>query len=102
MSAVTTCSKVKVIATLRLLAIMNGARLSQAWTIVNWRTSQTWRVCDFYFELLIISNALQAQSSYVQRSGGLSASAWCSGFGGSKLACLEGGAKSILISGGLI
>jgi len=34
------------------------------------------------------------------RSGGLSASIWCSGFGGSKLAWREGGAKSMLISGG--
>jgi hypothetical protein len=33
-------------------------------------------------------------------SGGLSASAECSGFAGSKLACREGGAKSMLISGG--
>lgn len=34
------------------------------------------------------------------RSGGLRASAWCSDLGGSKLACRDGGAKSILISGG--
>lgn len=37
---------------------------------------------------------------YLHRSGGLKASAWCSGFDGSKLACRDGGAKSILISGG--
>jgi len=36
----------------------------------------------------------------LHRSGGLRASAWCSDLGGSKLACRDGGAKSILISGG--
>lgn len=35
-----------------------------------------------------------------ERSGGLRASAWWPGFAGSKLAWRDGGAKSILISGG--
>lgn len=40
------------------------------------------------------------QLDCLHRSGGLNASNWGSAFGGSKLACREGGAKSMLISGG--
>ena len=70
----------------RELAPLNGsdlARILFRLRAVNW--------LDKYWE---------DPSNYLHRSGGLRASAWCSGLGGSKLACRDGGAKSMLISGG--
>ena len=48
----------------------------------------------------LLENMVPVIVDYLQRSGGLRASAWWSDFAGSKLACREGGAKSMLISGG--